>query len=107
MQFIDFCILLGCDYCDSIRGIGPTRALALIRQWGSIEAILENLDRERYQVPPEWPYKEARELFRSPNVLMPDAAVSVDGPSVTERLKWEGPNVEGLLKFMVQEKGFK
>jgi len=24
-QFIDLCILLGCDYCDKIRGIGPKK----------------------------------------------------------------------------------
>merc|ERR1719243_412001 len=22
-QFIDFCILSGCDYCDTLKGIGP------------------------------------------------------------------------------------
>ena len=26
-QFVDLCILLGCDYCDTIRGIGPKTAL--------------------------------------------------------------------------------
>jgi len=36
-EFIDLCILLGCDYCDSIRGIGPVRALELIRQHKTIE----------------------------------------------------------------------
>ena len=25
-QFVDLCILLGCDYCDNIRGIGPKTA---------------------------------------------------------------------------------
>lgn len=25
-QFVDLCILLGCDYCDTIRGIGPKTA---------------------------------------------------------------------------------
>ena len=29
-QFIDLCKLLGCDYCDSIRGIGPKRAYDLL-----------------------------------------------------------------------------
>ena len=24
-QFIDVCILCGCDYCDSIKGIGPVK----------------------------------------------------------------------------------
>ncbi|MEQ2172618.1 Elongation of fatty acids protein 2 [Goodea atripinnis] len=43
-QFIDLCILLGCDYCGTIKGIGPKRAIDLIRQHGSIEEILENID---------------------------------------------------------------
>jgi flap endonuclease-1 len=47
-QFIDLCILSGCDYCDSIRGIGGQTALKLIRQHGSIETILENLNKERF-----------------------------------------------------------
>jgi flap endonuclease-1 len=25
-QFVDLCILLGCDYCDTIKGIGPKTA---------------------------------------------------------------------------------
>jgi flap endonuclease-1 len=32
-QFIDLCILLGCDYCDSIKGIGPMRAMQLIKEY--------------------------------------------------------------------------
>ncbi|RXN28247.1 flap endonuclease 1 [Labeo rohita] len=43
-QFIDLCILLGCDYCDTIKGIGPKRAIDLIKQHDSIEEILENID---------------------------------------------------------------
>lgn len=38
------CILLGCDYCGTIKGIGPKRAIDLIRQHGCIEEILENID---------------------------------------------------------------
>lgn len=38
-QFIDVCILCGCDYCPKIGGIGPTRALALIKKHGSIEKV--------------------------------------------------------------------
>lgn len=53
-EFVDLCILLGCDYCDSIRGIGPKTALKLIRQYRCIETILENIDRNKYTVPPEW-----------------------------------------------------
>ncbi|KAF6135143.1 hypothetical protein GIB67_035214 [Kingdonia uniflora] len=47
-QFIDLCILSGCDYCESIRGIGGQTALKLIRQHGSIESILENINKDRF-----------------------------------------------------------
>ena len=42
-EFIDLCILMGCDYCESIKGIGPKKALDLITQHRSIEKIVENL----------------------------------------------------------------
>lgn len=77
-EFIDLCILLGCDYCDSIRGIGPHRALTLIRQHKSIEKVLENLDRTKYPIPEDWPYQASRELFKKPNVLAGDT-IDVSG----------------------------
>lgn len=70
-QFIDLCILLGCDYCDSIRGIGPKRAIDLIKQHRNIETILKNIDTEKYAVPENWLYKEARQLFVNPEVADP------------------------------------
>lgn len=67
-QFIDLSILLGCDYCDSIKGIGPKRAIDLIKQHRSIEKILENIDKSKYTISEDWIYKEARELFFHPEV---------------------------------------
>lgn len=72
-QFIDFCILLGCDYCESIRGVGPKRALELIAQYKSIEKIIENIDKKKYQIPEDWNYVKARELFLNPEVLDPNS----------------------------------
>ncbi|XP_042471850.1 flap endonuclease 1-A isoform X8 [Zingiber officinale] len=94
-QFIDLCILSGCDYCDSIKGIGGQTALKLIRQHSCIEHILENINKERYKIPEEWPYQETRRLFKEPNVTM-------DVPE----LKWIAPDEEGLLSFLVNENGF-
>ncbi|KAK4339800.1 hypothetical protein RND71_041262 [Anisodus tanguticus] len=96
-QFIDLCILCGCDYCDSIRGIGPQTALKLVRQHGSMESILENINKERYQIPDEWPYKEARRLFKEPLVVTDDEQAE---------LKWAAPDEEGLINFLVKENGF-
>jgi flap endonuclease-1 len=59
-QFVDLCILLGCDYCDTIRGIGPKTALKLIREHKDIETILDKIDREKYVVPESYEPMEAR-----------------------------------------------
>jgi flap endonuclease-1 len=42
-QFIDLCILLGCDYLDPIKGIGPKSALKLVREFGGLEGVVEHL----------------------------------------------------------------
>ena len=60
-EFVDLCILLGCDYCDSIRGVGPKTALKLIREHRTIETILKHLDRSKYGIPDSWIPKEAKE----------------------------------------------
>jgi len=72
LQFIDLCILLGCDYCDSIKGIGPKRAMDLIKQHRSLETVLKNIDRNKYSVTDDWMYSEARLLFQEPEVISPD-----------------------------------
>lgn len=42
-QFIDLCILLGCDYLEPIKGVGPKSALKLIREHGGLDAVVEHL----------------------------------------------------------------
>lgn len=71
LQFIDLCILLGCDYCESIRGIGPKRAIELIAQHKSIEEVLKNIDTKKYIVPENWNFEQARKLFVEPVVADP------------------------------------
>ncbi|KAK6050353.1 putative flap structure-specific endonuclease [Cooperia oncophora] len=95
-QFVDLCILLGCDYCESIRGIGPKKAFELIKTYGDIESILENIDTKKYVPPENWPYKSARELFLNPEVLNCEDM----------KLEWKEPDVDGIFKFMCEEKNF-
>ncbi|KAG6467951.1 hypothetical protein ZIOFF_072516 [Zingiber officinale] len=94
-QFIDLCILSGCDYCDSIRGIGGQTALKLIRRHGCLENILQNINKERYRIPKDWPYPEVRQLFQEPTVSLE-----------TPELKLALPDEEGLLNFLVNENSF-
>jgi flap endonuclease-1 len=95
-QFVDLCILLGCDYVDKIKGIGPKKAIELVKKHGDIETILKNLDSAKYKEPENWLYTEARRLFKTPDVT----------PAEELDLKWEKPDEEGLVAYMCGEKGF-
>lgn len=98
--FVDLCVLLGCDYCETIKGVGPVTAFKLIKEHGSLDKIVEyitsNPDKTNYKIPENWPYNEARQLFLKPDV---EEAGDVN-------LKWKEPDVDGLIQYMVKEKGF-
>eukprot|EP01006_Ploeotia_vitrea_P006579 TRINITY_DN13947_c0_g1_i1.p1 TRINITY_DN13947_c0_g1~~TRINITY_DN13947_c0_g1_i1.p1 ORF type:complete len:404 (+),score=69.69 TRINITY_DN13947_c0_g1_i1:108-1214(+) len=95
-QFVDLCILMGCDYAHRIRGIGPEKAYEGIRKWGSLEAFLKKLDKTKYPLPDPYPYEEVRELFNSPAVGKPD----------DKELQVTDPKEDELIQFLVEEKKF-
>lgn len=98
-QFIDLCILLGCDYVDPIKGIGPSTALKLIREHKDLEGVVKYFKSgTKYSIPTDWPYADARLLFLEPDVR------EADHPDCD--FKWDAPDIEGLVKFLVEEKGF-
>ena len=66
-QWIDFCILCGCDYVCRIPGVGPKNAFKLIKLYGSIDKIIENLcgENKKYKLPNNYDYERARDLFKN------------------------------------------
>lgn len=99
VQFIDLCILLGCDYLDPVKGIGPSTALKLIREYKTLEGVVSYFQKSgKYTLPEDWPYQDARLLFLEPEVR------SADDPECD--FKWDIPDEDGLVKFLVEEKGF-
>lgn len=101
-QFVDLCILLGCDYVDPIPKVGPSTALNLIREHGTLEKVVDFIKNDpkgkKFTLPDDWPFEDARDLFFSPDVH------AADHPDCD--FKWNAPDVEGLVKFLVTEKGF-
>lgn len=95
-EFIDLCILMGCDYCETIRGIGPKRAVEMINTYRNIETIIDNLDTKKYVVPENWNYETARKLFIEPEITDPNEI----------ELKWTDPDEEGLVKFLCGDRQF-
>ena len=63
-QFIDLCILCGCDYTTKINGIGPITAYKLIKSYNNIENIIDYINSgNKYKVPENFDYLKARDLF--------------------------------------------
>jgi flap endonuclease-1 len=65
-MFIDMCILCGCDYTNTIKGVGPINAYHLIHKYKTIENIIE------YEVPHNnkyylnnFNYQKARDIFKN------------------------------------------
>ena len=92
--FIDLCILMGCDFCDTIKGVGPKRALEYIRKYGSIEKILEN---EKIEVPENFDYVKARKIFEELSEL---------GETETFQIEYDNIDKNGVIEFLCKEKGF-
>ena len=103
-EFIDFCILCGCDYCDTIRGIGPKKALAAIKEHKSIEKFIQILQEKESKgviIPEDWLASEpifvrARKMFTDAEVLQCSEV----------NFTWPGPQEEALTTFLVEKQGF-
>jgi flap endonuclease-1 len=59
-QFVDYCILCGCDYSNTLPKIGMVIGLGLIKKCLNIEGILKEKD---MVCPADFKFKEARKLF--------------------------------------------
>lgn len=94
-QFVEFCILCGCDYTCTITQVGPATAYKFIKQYGSIRKLIKKEIKmkkvSKYSVPVEFDYKTARRLF-----MHPGEGTDVEGLVV----KLQGINDGKLYKLM-------
>lgn len=75
-EFVDLCILCGCDYTHSIGGMGPVTAFKLMKECGSIEKVIERVQesnedpskKKKFVIPDKFLYAESRELFLNADV---------------------------------------
>jgi len=88
-QLVDLAILIGTDYNQGVRGIGPKTALRLMREFGSLESLPSDI---RGEIPKQ--YLEVRELFLNPAV------------NDVYRTNYGTMDEGKLLGFLVDERGF-
>ena len=63
-EFIDMCILCGCDYCPTIPKVGPARAMKFIQKYNNIENLINS--EEKITISEEFKnkYIASRGLFK-------------------------------------------
>jgi len=68
-QFVDFCILCGCDYSPKIPRLGAITAFNLIKQEQNIENILEKHcgEGKKFSIPENFDYQNSRILLKNEN----------------------------------------
>ena len=85
----DLAMLVGTDFNEGVRDIGPKKALGLMRKYGSIEAMPSDI---LAKAPAN--LREVRKIFLEPEV------------TGEYRLTHQRPNGEGMEEFLCQERGF-
>jgi len=88
-QLVDIGILVGTDFNEGVRGIGPKKALALIKRLGSLERVAEE---GKVHVPEV--FADVRRIFLEPDVT--------DEYSIA----WKGPDEAGIRRIMCDAHGF-
>jgi flap endonuclease-1 len=83
-MFVDFCILSGCDYSDTIPSIGPVTSFNIIKHHTTIENYLEKLTQKLET----FDFKIARKIFTEFDYTVP------------EKFKINPCNKKDLLKFL-------
>jgi flap endonuclease-1 len=87
-QLVDLAVLVGTDFNDGVKGIGPKKALQLVRTFSRLEDMPQEV---RAQAPE---FAAVREIYLAPSVTSDYA------------LRFRAPDEGGLLRFLCEERGF-
>ena len=106
-EFIDLCILCGCDYTNTIIGMGPKTAYNLMKECGSIEKVIEKVQasnqdenkKKKYVIPENFLYEQSRNLFIKPEVIN-------DNEQLKKLIVFEKPYEEEMRTWLTGSKGF-
>jgi flap endonuclease-1 len=91
-QLVDMAILIGTDFNEGVKGIGPKKSLVLIKKTGDIEKALESIKLK--DKPSSDTIQQIQKIFLEPDVT--------DDYS----LKWSVPDKEAVLSILCDRHQF-
>src|SRR5262245_37480041 len=88
-QLIDLAILVGTDFNEGIKGIGPKKALKLVSEYGSIRNM-------------------PQEIRDGLGPAVPDIQAIFLNPDVTDdySIDFKQPDLDGIVRFLCEEREF-
>ncbi len=117
-QFIELCIILGTDYCSSIKGIGPVQAYNTYKKFGNINGFLKHIRDmkgrgtenmfSRCIIPKEFeePVLFEGTLWKRWEVVKEYYLNAYVKDPFKIDLNWKQPNIVGFRHFMLVENEF-
>jgi flap endonuclease-1 len=94
-EFIELCILFGCDYCHNLTDIKSNEIYSVYIKHKSIEKSLDELKSLGYNIPDKFEYNEAKEYFK----------LSYHNEVNPESMKMKKPENDKLLNLLVNNYG--
>ena len=93
-EFVDMCILCGCDYCGSLPRVGNKTAFNHIKKFKNIEAMLPKVK----ELPDDYEtkYKESRKLFTLYHDSLPVDKLDYHNSEI---------NLDGLINYLTSDCG--
>ena len=88
---VDLAILVGTDFNEGIKGIGPKKALALVQQYGRLEQMPDQI---RESLGDGSALDEVRRIFLHPSVT-----------DAFDVAPFE-PDLDGIVRFLCEEREF-
>lgn len=94
-QFIELCILFGCDYCPNINDVKYNIIFEIYNKHKNIDATLVELKYQGYIIPEKFDYHTAKQYFIN----------SYHVPIEKEQLKLRQPENEKIIELLVGKYG--
>ena len=112
-EFLDMCILCGCDYTAKIGGMGPMNAYKLIKDHKTLEKAIPYIaSHSKYYLPKEFDYVTSRMLFKTAcekddfEKYREDVLQSpMNVPAILEYLREKSPKMRGKVLEEIVELG--
>jgi len=95
-QFVDFCILLGCDYCDNVSDSNCYEIFDRFQKHKNIDNVLTEMNQSI-------DYKDTLKYFNNPTIDKSVNEIEIKTPNLTE-LNNILVNKHGLIKYKIQNK---